>query len=190
MTDALAALGPGERAIFDRRASSASAFAWLYRSTGPAGVIEAIFTEVSDRANLAFYEVSATDVHGADHGVARVGPRGGLQDIPGVRKITFHRRLANVDHETYVRRFREHGAIAKVHHSNAGRYRQNEVTRYSGPPSRSADGVSEHWYRSVDEAVARHFAQPDSEQVVSADVAEWLDRSTAVGGYAVVWQWS
>ena len=190
ITDALAALGPGERAIFDRGASSARAFEWLYRSTGPTDRIERIFAEVVDPSGLAFDEVAATDVHGADHAAPSVGHRGQPREVCGVRKITFHRRLPDVTRETYLQRFREHGAIAKVHHSNAGRYRQNEVTRYSGPPTRFADGVSEHWYRAVDEARARHFARPESERIVSADVAGWLDRSTAVGGYAFVWQWS
>jgi hypothetical protein len=182
--------GTGERAIFDRDASSARAFAWFYRSAAPAERVEQLLTQVPGVTGLAIYAIESTDVHGGDHAPPPGDDRGRLCAVPGIRKVTFPRRLPDVTPDEYLRRFHEHGAIAKVHHSNASRYRQNVVTRYVGPPDRSADGVSEHWYSSVEDALEHHFARPDSQRVVSADVAGWLDRSTAVGGYARVWHWS
>ncbi|MEO8697562.1 MAG: hypothetical protein ABI658_28940 [Acidimicrobiales bacterium] len=187
---ALVAEGEGERALFDREASAARAVAWLYRSAAPAARVQQLLGRIPGVRGLAIYEVEATDVHGAHHAPPPADERGRLHAVPGIRKVTFHRRLPDVTRDEYLRRFRWHGAIAEVHHSNAGRYRQNEVTNYIGPPERSADGVSEHWYASVDYALEHHFARADSPQVVSDDVAEWLDRSTAVGGYARVWHWS
>lgn len=190
IADALIDEGAGERAVFDRDASSARAFAWFYRSAAPPERVEQLLAQVTGSTGLAIYAVETTDVHGGDHAPPPADDRGRLHAVPGVRKVTFHRRLPELTPEQYHQRFHEHGAIAKVHHANASRYRQSVVTRYSGPPDRSADGVSEHWYASVDDALEHHFARPDSQRVVSADVAGWLDRSTAVGGYARVWHWS
>jgi hypothetical protein len=111
----------------------------------------------------------------------------GLHRRPGIRKVTFHRRLPGCDLRTYRSRYVGHRHIARIHHANASRYRQNLVTGYEGPGDQAADGVSEHWYGDLDEAVSRHFARPDSPQAVRTDVSEWLDVSTAIVGYGTNW---
>jgi EthD domain len=190
ITHTLLAEGVGERAVFDREASSARAFAWLYRSAASVERVEELLAQIPGVADLAIYAVDATDVHGLGYAEPPANAPGQEQVAPGVRKIAFTRRRADVTSEYYIRRYHEHGAVAEVHHSNASRYRQNVVTRYIGPPERAADGVSEHWYASVDDALEHHFARPDSQEFVTADIEGWIDPSTAIGGYAHVWHWS
>jgi hypothetical protein len=180
-------LGAGELVMFDPAAGRAGSPAWMIRSAGDLAHVRAAAARTLGD-DVAYYVVDSHDAHGApspDH-----DRRGVLQLEPGVRKVTLHRRLPGTTAAHYADRFAAHGPIAAIHHANASRYRQSLVVEYDGPPGGAADGMSEHWYASFDDAIDRHFAREDSRAVVAADVAAWLDVATARVGYGRAWRWS
>jgi hypothetical protein len=181
MAAAMAAFGAGEFVLFDE--------AWLVRTEAEPATLRRILGKVARAAGppLAFYRVDGQDAHGSPD--PHDGPPGIAEPVPGIRKVTFHRRLPGTTPSQYADRFAAHGPIAAIHHAHARRYRQSLVLDYEGPPHLAAEGISEHWYGSLAEAVDRHFARDDSRQVVAADVAGWLDVASARVGYGQAWRW-
>jgi hypothetical protein len=188
--DGLATFGAGEFVLFDAAAGRGGDLAWLVRSEAEPATVGRIMGKVARTAGapLASYRVDGRDAHGAPEPSA--GPPGIAEPVPGVRKVTFHRRLPGTTPSQYAVRFAAHGPIAAIHHAHARRYRQSLVLEYEGPSRLAADGISEHWYGSIADAVDRHFARDDSRQVVAADVAGWLDVASALVGYGHAWRWN
>jgi hypothetical protein len=185
----LAPFGPVDVVVFDPRASGPDAFSWMLRTdaTGPVATAAGRGHGLFPAGTACWYDVDVDEDPRFLDGDGTSAASAGLNRLPGMRKVTFHRRLPGHDLRAYRARYLEHRAIARIHHANASRYRQNLVTGYEGPDDHAADGVSEHWYRDLDEAINQHFARPDSPRVVRADVLEWLDVSTAIVGYGTNW---
>jgi hypothetical protein len=91
---------------------------------------------------------------------------------------------------TDAARYQGHASIAAVHRANVYRCRRQLVSVYGVPPDRLADGISEHSYPAVADALERHFAIPSSRTVVGADVEGWIDLPTTVSGYGHPFHWS
>lgn len=185
----LHAFGPGDVAVFDLDTPRAREFSWILRSPADLHTTYGTLYDVVGFERLrdcSFFVARSKVVHGRPP----CDPvEGRLHRHDGVRKVALHRRRPGVEERVYGQRFHEHGLVAVVHHANASCYRQSRLVPVGGYGGASAEGLSEHWYGSLELATSGHFAREESEAVVTDDVDRWLDRSTARGGYGTSWSW-
>ena len=137
-------------------------------STEPVALPDELAPAVERWAGFRFRSRPAWDDTGAD--VA-----------PQVKQVSFLRARADLEPGEFARHFREHVAVARVHHPAIVRYAQHDVVETAGDAGLDTQGISELWFADEDSLVARYFAGPDSVAVVRADNREYIDfRGTLV----------
>jgi hypothetical protein len=183
--------GPVEIGVFDSSASPRMKLAWFLRYERCEPDIGGLAEEIKDLTGSMDVSVLQVQTIGDSRRPARPATVSGLSGLsrePGIRKVTFHKRRLGITQAAYVEGFRSHQVVARVHHSNASRYRQSVVVAVENDPASNFDGISEHWYDSLLEVREKHFSREDSPSVVRADVVKWLDVPSAMPGYATCWR--
>jgi uncharacterized protein (TIGR02118 family) len=98
---------------------------------------------------------------------------------PGVKRISFVRRAAALDHDQFARHWAEvHTPIARRHHPTLWRYCQNVVRSVLVDEVGDAaltDGVSELSFRSREDMTERMYDSEEGRQIAAADIASFLD---------------
>ncbi|HSO95585.1 MAG TPA: EthD domain-containing protein [Acidimicrobiia bacterium] len=97
--------------------------------------------------------------------------------VPQVKQVSFLKAQTGLTQEAFRRHFREHVAVARVHHPAICRYEQHDVLDRGGDAGLDTQGVSELWFADEDDLAARYFAGPDSVPIVRADNREYIDFS-------------
>jgi hypothetical protein len=106
----------------------------------------------------------------SDEGGEALGPE-------AVKMVSFVVRRPEVTREKFERDYREHVAVARVHHPGVWRYVQNIVTDGIGEGSAGVEAISELWYASREDFLTRFYANDESPGVVKADNEEYIDFS-------------
>jgi hypothetical protein len=95
---------------------------------------------------------------------------------PGVKQISLVARRADLDFDGFVARYRQHVDVAKVHHIGCWQYVQNFVAGLASTrPAPTIDGISELWFRSVDDMAERFYTAPNSPDAVREDTTGFID---------------
>jgi hypothetical protein len=95
---------------------------------------------------------------------------------PGVKQISLVARRTDLDFGEFVARYRRHADVAKVHHIGCWQYVQNFVAGLASTrPAPAVDGLSELWFRTVDDMVERFYTAPNSPDAVREDTAGFID---------------
>jgi hypothetical protein len=96
---------------------------------------------------------------------------------PQIKQVSFLKAQPDLTPSEFTRNFREHVAVARVHHPAICRYAQHDVVEAAGDPALDVQGVSELWFADERTLVDRYFASPASVAVVRADNREYIDFS-------------
>lgn len=94
---------------------------------------------------------------------------------PSVKQVSFLHARTDLAPGAFARHYREHVALARVHHPAICRYAQHDVVETVGDAGLDTQGISELWFADEATLVARYFAGPDSVPVVRADNREYID---------------
>lgn len=95
---------------------------------------------------------------------------------PGIKQISLVARRPDLTFDEFVARYRNHVNIAKLHHIGCWQYVQNFVADAIGTrPAPLIDGVSELWFRSVDDMIERFYTGPASPDAVRDDTSGFID---------------
>jgi hypothetical protein len=95
---------------------------------------------------------------------------------PGVKQISLVAALPSLPLEQFRARYHAHADVARVHHIGVWRYVQNIVTApaLAGSPA-GVHGLSELWFRHLDDMLERMYTGPDSPAAVYADTSGFID---------------
>ncbi|MEO8695294.1 MAG: EthD domain-containing protein [Acidimicrobiales bacterium] len=96
----------------------------------------------------------------------------------GIKQISFVGKRPDITDEEFAERYRDHVPVARIHHAGVRKYQQNIVSRVAGDVPSTVGGISEFWFRSVDDLIDRYYAFDDSSAVTRADSARFLDPAT------------
>jgi EthD domain len=96
---------------------------------------------------------------------------------PAIKQVSFLKARPELTGEEFTRHYREHVAVARVHHPAIRRYAQHDVVESAGDGGLETQGISELWFADEATLVARYYAGPDSVPVVRADNGEYIDFS-------------
>ena len=96
----------------------------------------------------------------------------------GIKQISFVGKRPDITDEEFAERYREHVPVARIHHVGVRKYQQNIVSRVGRDGPTIVGGISEFWFRSVDDLIDRYYAFDDSSAVTRADSARFLDPAT------------
>ena len=95
---------------------------------------------------------------------------------PGVKQMSLVARRPDITFDEFVARYRNHVNIAKVHHIGCWQYVQNFLAETSSTrPAPLIDGISELWFRSVDDMIERFYTAPGSPDAVRDDTTGFID---------------
>jgi hypothetical protein len=94
---------------------------------------------------------------------------------PAIKQVSFLKARPELPAEEFTRHYREHVAVARVHHPAICRYAQHDVVESAGDGGLETHGISELWFADEATLVARYYAGPDSVPVVRADNGEYID---------------
>jgi hypothetical protein len=94
---------------------------------------------------------------------------------PHVKQVSFLHTRDDLAPGEFARHYREHVAVARVHHPAICRYAQHDVVETVGDAGLDTQGISELWFADEATLVARYFAGPDSVPIVRADNREYID---------------
>ena len=95
---------------------------------------------------------------------------------PGIKQMSLVARRPDITFDEFVTRYRNHVNIAKLHHIGCWQYVQNFVAEPVGVrPSPVIDGISELWFRSIDDMVERFYTAPGSPEAVRDDTSGFID---------------
>ena len=94
---------------------------------------------------------------------------------PAIKQISFLKARPELSAAEFTRHYREHVAVARVHHPAICRYAQHDVVASAGDGGLETQGISELWFADEASLVARYYAGPDSVPVVRADNREYID---------------
>ena len=94
---------------------------------------------------------------------------------PSIKQVSFLKARPELTSEEFTRHYREHVAVARVHHPAICRYAQHDVVESAGDGGLETHGISELWFADEATLVARYYAGPDSVPVVRADNREYID---------------
>jgi uncharacterized protein (TIGR02118 family) len=105
------------------------------------------------------------------------GPRVPGRPIPGVKQLTFLRRAAGIDRETFASHWSSvHAPLARIHHPALWRYQQNVVMKPLLPGmDDTVDGIAELTMRLRLDFLERMYDSPAGRDIVGADVRTFLD---------------
>lgn len=96
---------------------------------------------------------------------------------PGIVHLPTVVRRPGLTHDAMVRHWRDvHAPLVAVHNPGVARYVQNVVRTPLTPDAPDVDGMAQLHFRSLDDFRERFHASDESRAVVTADVAEFLDR--------------
>ncbi len=95
----------------------------------------------------------------------------------GVLMVSLVTRSLDIDHRTFVARYRNHTQIARHHHGFAA-YRQN--LNKQSPTGPDPDAVSEILLASEADWRNRFYTANESADLVAGDVARFLDRQATI----------
>lgn len=93
--------------------------------------------------------------------------------------FAFFRPASGLDGEAFIERYREHAAIARVHHPGIRRYVQDLVTEQNGEERWMFAAISELHFAGPDEYRERFWLDDASREIVAADVERFSDGATA-----------
>jgi EthD domain len=96
---------------------------------------------------------------------------------PRIKQVSLVAARAELAPDEFARHYREHVAVARVHHPGIVRYAQHTVLETAGDDTLAVQAVSELWFADEATLVDRYFAGPDSVAVVRADNREYIDFS-------------
>ena len=97
---------------------------------------------------------------------------------PGVKQMSLVARRPDITFDEFVARYRNHINVAKLHHIGCWQYVQNFIAEPTGTrPAPLIDGVSELWFRSVDDMIERFYTAPGSPDAVREDTTGFIDFS-------------
>jgi uncharacterized protein (TIGR02118 family) len=103
---------------------------------------------------------------------------------PGARRISFVRRLPTITREEMAEHWGDvHAPLARVHHPAIWRYVQNVVEMPLTPDAPEVDGIAELHFRSLDDLNDRFYDSPEGQEIIAADVRNFLERGA---GWRVV----
>jgi hypothetical protein len=94
---------------------------------------------------------------------------------PAIKQVSFLKARPELPAAEFTRHYREHVAVARVHHPAICRYAQHDVVESAGDGGLETQGISELWFEDEATLVARYYAGPDSVPVVRADNGEYID---------------
>jgi hypothetical protein len=95
---------------------------------------------------------------------------------PGVKQMSLVARRPDITFDEFVTRYRNHVNIAKLHHIGCWQYVQNFIAEpTSTRPAPLIDGISELWFRSVDDMIERFYTAPGSPDAVREDTTGFID---------------
>lgn len=93
--------------------------------------------------------------------------------------FAFFRPVMGLDDEAFVERYREHAAVARVHHPGIRRYVQDLITEQNGEERWMFAAISELHFAGPDEYRDRFWRDDASREIVAADVERFSDGNTA-----------
>ena len=95
---------------------------------------------------------------------------------PGAKQMSLVARRTDMTFDEFVARYRRHIDVAKVHHIGCWQYVQNFVAEPIGTrPAPAIDGISELWFRSIDDMIERFYTAPNSPDAVREDTTGFID---------------
>lgn len=103
---------------------------------------------------------------------------------PGPVQISFVVGVEGLAPGEVWRNHEEHTDIAREHHPAIARYVQDRVTATAGPAAPPAAAVSELWFESEADALARFYRDDASVAVVRQDISEYIDLRRSVTVFA------
>lgn len=107
-----------------------------------------------------------------------LGEGDGTHPVPGIKQVSFLRRLADIDRDAFARHWSvDHAALAGVHHRSFWRYTQNVVVAPLLPGTPELDGIAEITMRLRQDFVDRMYDSPEGRRAVADDVARFIDLS-------------
>jgi EthD domain len=104
-----------------------------------------------------------------------LGADEGTRPVPGVKQVSFLRRVAAISHEDFDEAWTAHVELARVHHPLLWRYTQNMVIRPVVPGSREIDGIAELTMRLRLDFSDRMYDSPEGQAVIATDVRRFID---------------
>jgi hypothetical protein len=93
--------------------------------------------------------------------------------------FAFFRSPAGLAHDEFVKRYREHAEVARVHHPGIRRYVQDIVTSQTAEDRWMFDAISELHFAGVSEFEGRFWLTDQSRDVVARDVERFSEASTS-----------
>ncbi len=93
-----------------------------------------------------------------------------------VTRISFVRRPRELTHEDFAFHWTQvHAPLARRHHPGICRYVQNVVVHKLTPDAPDVDGIAELGFASLDDFRERMYDSPEGQQIIAADVREFID---------------
>jgi hypothetical protein len=138
-------------------------------------------TEPDERAPLAVVRGSSAAIDGAlatydvDELVQWDEPIEGAE----YSMFAFFRPPEDVERDEFVKRYREHAQLARVHHPGIRRYVQDLVVSQSGEARWACAAISELHFAGRDEYRDRFWLSDESRDVIARDTARFSARATA-----------
>jgi uncharacterized protein (TIGR02118 family) len=101
--------------------------------------------------------------------------------VPGVKQVTFVRRLPTIDRAEFARHWTDvHAPLARLHHPALWRYQQNVVVRPLLPEmDDDVDGIAELGMRLRLDFSERMYDSPEGRRTIGADVRKFIDLRTS-----------
>ena len=97
------------------------------------------------------------------------------EPTPGVKMVSFMRRIESLSHEQFVRHWTEnHTPLAQRHHIGLWNYTQNVVRRALTPGGDAIDGVAELHFRTRADFEDKFFDSDEGRAVILADVKRFM----------------
>lgn len=144
----------------------AIAMLWTDDDTDPRAMVRDTFGDVAPVAYLADERVQWD--------YERDWPDG--TPSPGVKRMSFVRRVPAIDHGEFARHWGEqHAPLARVHHPGIWRYVQNVVIEPLTGTAPELDGIAELHFRSYDDLQHRMYDSDEGKEIIRADVRRFLD---------------
>jgi hypothetical protein len=100
-------------------------------------------------------------------------------DGPVYSMFAFFQPPAGLEHEYFVRHYREHAAVARVHHPGIRRYVQDIVSSQEGLERWTFSAISELHFAGPDEYRDRFWRDESSRDVVARDIERFSEPTTA-----------
>lgn len=95
---------------------------------------------------------------------------------PAVTRISFVRRARGLTREDFARHWSQvHAPLARRHHPGVCRYVQNVVIHTLRPDAPHVDGIAELGFASLDDLRERMYDSPAGQELIAADVREFID---------------